>query len=383
MTRFIRLVVLLACALPPCATAQQGAQITPNYKDADLAQVIEAVSQVTGKSFIVDPRVRAQVTMLSTTPMSPDAFYEAFLAILQVHEYIAVPSGDVIKILPNANARQVPANDLPDRVSGTSDEIVTQVLQVRNVSAGQLVPILRPMMPQAAHLAAYPSANMLIISDRAANVNRIMRIVQRIDRSGDEDIEVIRLEHASSNEIVRVINSLSSAQGAEAAGGSRIVADERTNSVLVSGEQSQRLRFRTLITHLDTPLEAGGDTQVRYLRYADAEKLAAKLKEQSGATVAAAGGQPAAQAAAAAAGGVDKSVTIWAEPETNALVITAPPKTMRSLMSVVDRLDVRRAQVIIEAMLVEVSNDASRDLGVNWIVDGSGDNFLVGLFNQP
>ena len=223
MTRFIRLAALLACALPLAAAAQQGAQITPNYKDADIAQVIEAVSQVTGKSFIVDPRVRAQVTMLSTTPMSPDAFYEAFLAILQVYDYIAVPSGNVIKILPSLNARQVPANDLPDRVSSTSDEIVTQVLQVRNVSAGQLVPILRPMMPQAAHLAAYPSANMLIISDRAANVNRIMRIVQRIDRSGDEDIEVIRLEHASASEIVRVINSLSSAQGADAAGGARIV----------------------------------------------------------------------------------------------------------------------------------------------------------------
>ena len=218
---------------------------------------------MTGKSFIVDPRVRAQVTMLSTTPMSPDAFYEAFLAILQVYDYIAVPSGNVIKILPSLNARQVPANDLPDRVSSTSDEIVTQVMQVRNVSAGQLVPILRPMMPQAAHLAAYPSANMLIISDRAANVNRIMRIVQRIDRTGDEDIEVIRLEHASASEIVRVINSLSSAQGADAAGGARIVADERTNSVLVSGEKSQRLRLRTLVAHLDTPLEAGGDTQVR------------------------------------------------------------------------------------------------------------------------
>ena len=383
MMRLIRLAVLFGCFLPLVAAAQEGAQITPNYKDADLGQVIEAVSQVTGKNFIVDPRVRAQVTMLSTAPMSPAAFYEAFLAILQVHGFIAVPSGSVIKIMPDATARQVPANDLPDRVSSTSDEIVTQVVQVRNVSAGQLVPILRPMMPQSAHLAAYPSANMLIISDRASNVNRIVRIVQRIDRTGDGDFEIIRLEHASAAEIVRVINSLAAAQGAEAAGGSRIVADERTNSVLVSGEQSQRLRFRTLITHLDTPLEAGGDTQVRYLRYADAEKLAAKLKEQSGATVAAAGGQPAAQAAAAAAGGVDKSVTIWAEPETNALVITAPPKTMRSLMSVVDRLDVRRAQVIIEAMLVEVSNDASRDLGVNWIVDGSGDNFLVGLFNQP
>ncbi len=382
MMRLLGRAVVLACLLPLAAAAQQGAQITPNYKDADLNQVIEAVAQVTGKSFIVDPRVRAQVTMLSTEPMSPEAFYEAFLAILQVHGYIAVPSGKVIKIMPDATARQVPANDLPDRVSSTSDEIVTQVIQVRNVSAGQLVPILRPMMPQSAHLAAYPSANMLIISDRAANVSRIVRIIQRIDRSGDGDFDVVRLEHASATEIVRVINSLSAAQGAEAAGAARIVADERTNSILVSGEQSQRLRFRTLITHLDTPLEAGGDTQVRYLRYADAEKLAAKLKEQSGAAVAAAGGAAAAQAAAAP-GGVDKSVTIWAEPETNALVITAPPKTMRSLMSVVDRLDVRRAQVVIEAMLVEVSTDASRDLGVNWVVDGSGDNFLVGLFNQP
>jgi general secretion pathway protein D len=379
MTRLIRLATLLAIALPLAAAAQQGAQITPNYKDADLGQVIEAVSQVTGKSFIVDPRVRAQVTMLSTSPMSPAAFYEAFLAILQVHGFVAVPSGSVIKILPDATSRQMPANDLPDSVSSTSDEIVTQVIQVRNVSAGQLVPILRPMMPQSAHLAAYPAANMLILSDRAANVSRMIRIIQRIDRSGDGDFEVIRLEHASATDIVRVINSLSAAQGAEAAGGARVVADERTNSVLLSGEPSQRLRFRTIITHLDTPLEAGGDTQVRYLRYADAEKLAGKLKEQSGASAAVAG-QP---AAPQGAGVTDKSVTIWAEPETNALVITAPPKTMRSLMSVIDRLDVRRAQVIIEAMLVEVSHDASRDLGVNWIVDGSGDNFLVGLFNQP
>jgi general secretion pathway protein D len=354
--------------------------ITPNYKDADLGQVIEAVSQVTGRNFIVDPRVRAQVTMLSSTPMSPGAFYEAFLAILQVHGFVAVPSGNVIKILPDANARQMPANDLPDRVSSTSDEIVTQVIQVRNVSAAQLVPILRPLIPQYGHLAAYPSSNILIISDRASNVNRMVRIIQRIDQGGDAEIDVIRLEHASAAEIVRVVNQLASAQGAEAGTGARLVADDRTNSVLLSGEAGQRLRMKTLIAHLDTPLESGGDTQVRYLRYADAEKLAAKLKEQAtGTAIAAAGG---AQGAAPAAG-ADKSVMIWADPTTNALVVTAPPKIMRSLMDVVDRLDIRRAQVIIEAMLVEVTADAARDLGVNWIVDGSSDNFLVGLFNQP
>jgi general secretion pathway protein D len=367
---------MAAMLVPLTVAAQQGAQITPNYKDADLGQVIEAVSQVTGRNFIVDPRVRAQVTMLSTTPMGPDAFYEAFLAILQVHGFIAVPSGSVIKILPDANARQLPANDLPERISATSDEIVTQVVQVRNVSAAQLVPILRPMMPQSAHLAAYVPANILIISDRASNVSRMIRIVARIDRTGDGDFEVIRLEHASASEIVRVINAVSAAQGAEGGGGGRVVADERTNSVLVSGEASQRLRFRTLITHLDTPLETGGDTQVRYLRYADAEKLATKLKEQATATAA---GQPG--AAPSAAG--DKAVTIWADPDTNALVITAPPKQMRSLMSVIDRLDIRKAQVLIEALLVEVSRDASRDLGINWFVDGTNDDFLIGLFNQP
>ncbi len=375
----LALAALLAAS--GAAHAQQGAMITPNYKDADLGQVIEAVSQVTGKNFIIDPRVRAQVTMLSSTPMSAGAFYEAFLAILQVHGFVAVPSGNVIKILPDANARQLPANDLPDRVSSTSDEIVTQVIQVRNVSAAQLVPILRPLIPQYGHLAAYPSSNMLIISDRAANVNRMVRIIQRIDSGGDSDIDIIRLDHASSAEIVRVINALTAAQGAEGAGGAKIVADERTNSVLLSGEASQRLRLRALITHLDTPLESGGDTQVRYLRYADAEAIAAKLKEQAQGVAAAAGGG--APGGAAGAGGGDRSILIWAEPETNAIVVTAPPKVMRSLMQVVDKLDIRRAQVMIEAMLVEVTADATRDLGVNWIIDGSQDNFLVGLFQSP
>src|SRR5262245_32715429 len=198
---------LLLCWQPLCAQDQQ-ATITPNYKDADLAQIVEAVSAITGKNFIIDPRVRAQVTMLSSTPMTPAAFYEAFLSILQVHGFVAVPSGDVIKIIPDANARQVPANDLPSRISPTSDEIVTQVIAVRNVSAAQLVPILRPLIPQYGHLAAYPASNMLIISDRASNVNRIVRIIQRIDQQGDEAVDVIPLQHASAVEVVRIVNTL-------------------------------------------------------------------------------------------------------------------------------------------------------------------------------
>jgi len=316
---------LVAFAPYTPALAQADGMITPNYKDADLSQIIEAVSAVTGKNFIVDPRVRAQVTMLSSTPMTPPAFYEAFLSILQVHGFVAVPAGDVIKIIPDANARQVPGSDLPSRVSPDSDEIVTQVVGIRNVSAAQLVPILRPLIPQYGHLAAYPASNMLIISDRAANVNRMMRIIERIDQAGDSDIDVIPMQHASAVEVVRIVNTLYAGAAAEGAGAPsvKMVADERTNSVLVSGEASQRLRLRTLITHLDTPLESGGDTQVRYLRYADAEKIAQKLREQIQGIAAAAepgaggavAGAPSPAVVSSVAGTGDKSVTIWAEPD--------------------------------------------------------------------
>ena len=150
----------------------QCATITPNYVDADIRQIIEAVSEVTGKNFVIDPRVRAEVTMLSTTPMSPDAFYQTFLSILSVYGFVAVPSGEVIKLLPDANARQMPGWDMLADGRGP-DDIVTQVVPVKNIAAAQLVPILRPLIPQYGHLAAHPASNLLIISDRAANVERV------------------------------------------------------------------------------------------------------------------------------------------------------------------------------------------------------------------
>src|SRR5712672_35543 len=224
--------LLASLTLPAAAQvkSQDGPTITPNYKDADLSQIIQAVSEVTGKNFIIDPRVNAKVTMLSATPMSPAAFYEAFLAVLQVYGYVAVPAGKVIKIIPNTDARQLPSIDLPNDVSSTSDEIVTQIITMKNVSAPQLVPLLRPLIPQQGHLAAYPSGNMLIISDRASNVSRITRIIERMDESGDEQIEVIPLHHASATELVRTVSQLTQSPGGAEAGGApiRIVADERT-----------------------------------------------------------------------------------------------------------------------------------------------------------
>ncbi len=356
----------------------QANRITPNYKEADIRQIVEAVGEITGKTFIIDPRVSGQkVTMISSTPMSPEAFYEAFLSVLEVHQYAAVTSGDIVKIIPNATARQYAG---PIGTSGAKgpDDIVTQIVQVKNIGAAQLVPILRPLVPQYGHLVAHPGSNMLIISDRAANVARIISIIRRIDQASDDEIEVVPLQHASAAEVVRVMTALMQQPRADGAPvTTNLVADARTNSVLIGGDRSDRLRLRALLAHLDTPLEDGGDTQVRYLRYADAEELAGKLQQHYSA-----------QQTAGTGGGVANTVqadpvTVWADGQTNAIVVSAPPKVMRSLMAIVDKLDIRRAQVLVEAIIVEVISDSVSELGVTWAIEGSGVDAPIGVTNFP
>lgn len=371
------LIVAAGSALVAPLRAQEQL-VTPNYVGTEIRAIIQAVSTVTGRNFIIDPRVRQEVTMISSTPMSPDAFYEAFLSILAVHGYAAVPTGDVIKIVPDATVRSFPT---PDTASG-ADDIVTQVIKVENVGAAQLVPILRPLIPQYGHLAAHPGSNMLIISDRASNVTRMVNIIRRIDQSNDDDIEVIPLSNASSAEIVRVLTSLTQAPRADGApSNTQLVADARTNSVLIGGDRSERLRLRALIAHLDTPLEDGGDTQVRYLRYTDAEELATKLQQHftQQQTAAAAAG-----AGAGTAGTPNSStVSVWADTQTNALVMTAPPKLMRSAMTIIDKLDIRRAQVLVEAIIAEVIADRTSELGVTWAAVDEGGNNPLAATNFP
>ncbi len=365
------------------ASAQQTT-ITPNFKEADIREIVEAVSAVTRENYIIDPRVNAQnVTMLSTTPMSPDAFYEAFLSILEVHQLVAVKSDDIVKIIPNASARQY-GGPIGTQGAQGYDDIVTQVLQLKNVGATALVPILRPLIPQYGHLVAHQGSNILIVSDRAGNVARLTSIIRRIDQSNDDDVEVVPLQHASAAEVVRVLTTLTQAPRADGAPvTTSLVADARTNSILIGGDRSGRLRLRTLVAHLDTPLEDGGDTQVRYLRYADAEELSTKLQQQysgagAGVTAGGAGG------AAAAGGGPNQEVSVWADTQTNALIVNAPPKIMRSMMTVVDKLDIRRAQVLVEAIVVEVIADKTAELGVTWAVtDQASGNTPVSATNFP
>lgn len=374
ISRKFGLAALIVFFVLPLANGQEPT-ITPNYREADIRQIVEAVGEVTGRNFILDPRVNAKVTMLSSTPMSPDAFYEAFLSILQVNGYIATTTGNVIKIVPDASARQY--SGLLSTENAAADDIVTQVVRVENVGAAQLVPILRPLIPQYGHLAAHPGSNMLIISDRASNVDRMLRIIRRIDQANDEEIEVVRLQHASASEVVRVMTALTQTPRTDGVPvTTSLVSDSRTNSVLIGGDKSERLRIRALIAHLDTPLEDGGDTQVRYLYYADAEELSTKLQQHFTQQVAAEGGAP-------AGGGGSSAVSVWADPQNNAIIVNAPPKMMRSLMGIVDKLDIRRAQVLVEAIIVEVISDNSAALGVTWAIDGSGSNNPIGITDFP
>lgn len=385
-----KMVQRLAAALLLCATlaAAQAppatSRMTPNFQNQDIALVAEAVGNATGVTFVIDPRVRANITLINSRAMSPQELYETFLSILQVNNYAAVRSGNIVKIVPDSSVRTLPGNDIPERVNPDSDEMVTTVIEVKNVSAAALNAVLRPLVATYGTMSPVPGTNSLLITDRAGNVARMQRIVQRIDRASTSDVDVIRLENASAADIVRTLAALTAGTPADAGGiAPRVVADERSNSVLVSGEPGQRLRLAAWIANLDTPLEGGGGTETIYLKYADAEKLGAKLKENIGGVVATTGG--AAGGAQANASQLDRSVNIWSDKQTNALIISAPPKTMRQLKGIIDKLDIPRAQVLVEAIIADVSTTKSADLGINWAVfsNEDGTNVPAGAFISP
>ena len=398
MIRFLLSVLLtlaagVAAAQPGSSTANAPAANPPgthtlNMKDADIEALIATVSEITGKNFIIGPNVAGKVTVVSAKPMKPDEIYDVFLSVLRVHGYAAIPSGSMIKIVPEAMAQQDGSGGLNGTKGHEPDELVTQIVPVKHVAATELVPILRPLMPQGAQLIAHPGSNSLVISDRAGNVARVVSIIERIDTVSDSGVEVIPLQHASAAEVARTLAQLADtkANGAVELGDQpKVFADERTNSILLSGGKSGRLRMRALITHLDTPMNNGGDTQVIYLSYATAKDLVPILQ---GVASTLTGEAPPGKAGAAAAGGTGtaaagaSTATIQAHEEDNALVISAPPAVFRSLAAVVRQLDIRRAQVLIEAVIAEVSAETANELGVQWQFPiGDGNNHFAGGTN--
>lgn len=356
--------LLLGLAVPAWAAT------TLNLKDADINTLITTVSEVTGKNFIVDERVKGKVTVISSKPMSSAAVYETFLAVLAVKGYAAVPAGSVIKIVQDSTARQEGGAALSSGAGRPDDDVVTHVYQIENVSAAQLVPILRPLVPQWGHLVAYGPSNMLIISDRAANVVRLGRLIEQIDRTGDREVEMVRLIHAGASDVVRILTTLTQQdkQADPTVKPATVIADERSNSVLIGGDKSERQKLLDIISRLDVPLTEDGATQVVYLRYASAENLAPILEgyaQQADASARSAA--PAAQPAGGG-GGADGRTRIIADKDTNALVITGSPKSMKAIRNVIAQLDIKRSQVLVEAVIAEVSAAKSAQLGLDWLV---------------
>lgn len=362
-------VALVLSAFMWQATAQEQWQI--NLKEADVGAFISQVASITGKSFVIDPRVRGKVTVLSSEAMNADAVYELFLSVLTVHGFTAVPAGDVILIVQQNDVKQQ-GRDLDEDFGINSQELLTKVIMIKNTPALDLVPILRPLVAKYGHLAGVRSANALIISDHAANIHRMEQIIDRLDRSGSEELEVIQLKEAWVGNVVTMLQSLDPAkvsQGTAAAanentaGSIRVVADERSNRLIIKGEKSARERMRRLIEDLDQPSYFSGSAQVMRLQYADAKKMADLLKNLLA-------DGPAGKDQNQAKG----KAGIHADEDLNALVIRAEPSLLKEIQDLVSQLDVRRSQVLIESAIIEVIGDVNDALGVQW---------ASGSLNQP
>lgn len=364
LAKFKALIQSLVLFMAFCVPHAGAQDFTVNLKDTDIQEFIEFVADVTETTIVVDPSVKGKIKVISSKPVSKAELYDLFLSILDVHGYTAVRSGAVVRVIPNKNARSSPV----DVISGTSDinaEYVTQVIRLDNVSAAKLIPVLRPLVPQQAHMAAYAPSNAIIISDIRANIDRMEKIIASMDQSAVKETEIIQLKYGVSTDVVEMLKTLEKSRAGEGADASKeatLVADKRTNSVVVTADELSIERIKSLIDYLDIPLEQSGNVRVMYLEYADATEVAEVLtrvmQNLSRLDDEASGRSRAANAA--------KS-TIEADAGTNSLIITADADEMAALESVIARLDIRRAQVLVEAIIVEMEIVEGRELGLQWL----------------
>lgn len=346
-----------------------------NLKDADIRAFVTQVADITGYSFVVDPRVKGKVTVLSSAPMNKDEIYDLFLAVLNVHGFTAIPGEEVIKVVQQVDAKQS-AESLSRFPDVPSEQLITRVIQIDNANALELVPILRPLVAKYGHLAGVAAANALIVSDHAANIQRIEQIVRELDSPSKYEVEVIHLKEAWVGDMVTLLQELAPdelgrAGGENAARKYSVTADERSNRLILRGDETFRDKMRGLIRQLDQPSASGGTTKVIRLKHADAKNLTEILKGVMGERVK----ENSVGASGSGASGArpNSSFSVFADEGLNALVVRGEPSLMQEAEQIVEQLDIRRAQVMIEAAIVEISDELGQDLGVQFAAgDESG-----------
>jgi general secretion pathway protein D len=382
--RVTPLILALGLALGMAAPASHAAPaetIQLNFVNAEIQSVIKTVGEHTGKNFILDPRVTGNVTIVSPSPVPRADLYPIFLSVLRSNGFAAVEQNGFVRIVPETDAKIAGSPTGREALAAKGDRIVTYVFQLQNESAVQLVTTLRPLVSPNNFIAAYPGNNAIVITDYAENVRRIQRIIQSVDQPSGGETQLFKLKYAQANDVVsllaRVVPELAPNPATPGAlPRANVAVDTRTNSLIVRSDGGSILqRIRKLVADLDQPTNAV-TTQVVYLKNADAIKVAETLRallaaNQSAApssTPAAAGsgtGAPAAGGATASSPAATPSL-IQAFKETNSLVIAAPEPTFRNLKEVIDKLDARRAQVYIEALVAEVSGSVASELGIQW-----------------
>lgn len=416
---FMALPLLAALAFPAHAQTWKI-----NLRDADLTAFVNEVADITGKNFAVDPRVKGTVTVISNKALTRDQVYDLFLGVLNVNGVVAVPSGNTIKLVPDTNAK---ASGVPfdSRNRARGENVVTRVLWLINTNPNDLIPAIRPLMPQYAHLAAIPGTNALIVSDRAENIIQIENLVRSLDGTGENDIESVTLRNSQAEEIIGLVDAMSATGASRDVRGSRVrlIADARSNRLLIKGDAQSRKRIRDIIQMLDVaPADRLGGLRVFRLRHASAKNLAQMLQGLvTGQSTGSSGSSSGLSASTTLDSGTNNNsstsssanssgsgsgssinlstlgssssntganqmtnfsaggVSIIADETQNALVVKAEPALMREIETAIDQLDTRRSQVLIEAAIVEVSGTNTDQLGIQWAL---GDlNSGVGLIN--
>jgi general secretion pathway protein D len=344
-----------------------------NFANEDIRVVIAAMGKVMGKNFLIDPRVSGKITILSATPLRKESLYDVFLDALRIHNYVAIEQGDVIKIVPSDEAKQNPAVS-----PGGGAEQITRIVRVKNISASQLVPVLRPLMPREAYLQAYIDGNLLVISDSEKNINRLLAMIDTMDRPNQDKDEIVPLYQASAEEVLKVLRE-TQPKKTETSG--TVTADKRSNSIIISGNKSERERYLRVIRTLDTPIANHSSHHVVPLKYAKAIDLAPILDKvinrtggsSSGSTNSASSMAPGTVLPASGVTGSTgvTGTNIIADESTNSLIISGDLQTYQSVLDVLKQLDIPRRQVMIEAIIAEVSTDRAKNFGIQWGFQGA------------
>ena len=369
--KYLLSLILMAALCSPSSRAEENT-FTASFKDTDLKSFIETVGANLNKTIVMGPDVQGKVSIRTITPLNERQYYQLFLNLLEAQGYAVVPvENNVLKVVKSGAAKTEP---LPLTGEGhenyVGDEMVTRIVPVRNVSVRELAPVLQQMtdLDGSGSIVNYEPSNVIMLTGRASVVKRLTEVIQRIDREGNRTEEVIPLGNASASEIARVLESLTrnSSENQPATLKSQIVADERTNSVIVSADPATRGKIRRLVRRLDSEMERSGNSQVFYLKYSKAEDLVDVLKQVSGTLTSAK------EEAEGTTGSRRDVVSIAASKHSNALIVTAPQDIMQSLQSVIEQLDIRRAQVHVEALIAEVAEGSNINFGVQWMSKDTG-----------